>query len=108
MRRLVVVFAFSLAGCSASNEEAATAAVSDLLKDPFSAQFRGIECSDFGCCGEVNAKNLYGAYTGWRTFSASKADDGWSAIIADDSGSLPSNLALIACGKEPVRPQPDR
>ncbi|AZV00286.1 peptidoglycan-binding protein [Paracoccus kondratievae] len=44
-------------------------AVGDGLKDPFSAQYRNFRILPSGrICGEVNAKNTYGAYVGWTTF----------------------------------------
>lgn len=44
------------------------AAVAQQLRDPDSAQFRNIIGSDDAYCGEVNAKNGFGAYTGFRKF----------------------------------------
>ena len=45
------------------------AAFKDQLNDPFSAKFRRLAFSDKGfLCGEVNAKNLQGAYAGWKVF----------------------------------------
>jgi hypothetical protein len=45
------------------------------FKDPVSAQFRGLFVSSDGkmewLCGEVNGKNSYGAYVGFRQFFAS-------------------------------------
>lgn len=40
--------------------------VSSHLKDPSSAQFR----NQIGFCGEVNSKNSFGAYTGFKRFIA--------------------------------------
>lgn len=40
------------------------------LKDPDSAQFR----SQKGFCGEVNSKNSFGGYTGFKRFIASSSD----------------------------------
>lgn len=49
--------------------EAIQKSVANDLKDPFSAQFQNIRQLPSGkICGEVNAKNSYGAYTGWTTF----------------------------------------
>jgi len=42
------------------------------LRDPWSAQFRNLRVLESGLiCGEVNAKNAYGAYTGFEGFTAS-------------------------------------
>lgn len=46
------------------------AAVLDLLKDPGSAQFRKTYVNGQYFCGEVNAKNSYGGYVGFRRFAA--------------------------------------
>jgi len=44
-------------------------AVKEGLKDPFSAQFRDFFTVSSGkVCGQVNAKNSYGAYVGWKLF----------------------------------------
>lgn len=41
------------------------------LKDPLSAQFRGVFVKrDLYVCGEVNAKNSYGGYVGYQRFIA--------------------------------------
>jgi len=39
------------------------------LRDPGSAQFRGLRLKDPNTvCGEVNAKNGFGGYSGWQAF----------------------------------------
>jgi len=47
-------------------------AVKSLLKDPDSAEFRGIEYMRFKSggfiCGEVNSKNSFGGFSGWQHF----------------------------------------
>jgi len=65
------VFAIALAtGCSPSFT--GKEAVLDQLKDPASAEFRNVNVSTFSgsplVCGEVNAKNSHGGYTGFRHF----------------------------------------
>ncbi len=47
--------------------EAKTLAAQD-LKDPSSAQFREVHKTGGAICGEVNAKNSYGAYVGFKHF----------------------------------------
>ncbi|MGK9155447.1 hypothetical protein [Acinetobacter radioresistens] len=47
------------------------------LKDPASAQFR----SQKGFCGEVNAKNSFGGYTGFKRFIAADRN----MIVMEDS-----------------------
>ena len=51
-----------------SEEEAKALVVSD-FNDPDAALFRSMRRKDqWSWCGEVNAKNLYGAYVGYRAF----------------------------------------
>lgn len=49
-----------LVGCSNKVEQV----VKQQLKDPDSAQFKNVKNK----CGEVNAKNTYGGYTGFKRF----------------------------------------
>ncbi|AUC08280.1 hypothetical protein BVG18_08495 [Acinetobacter lwoffii] len=49
--------------------------VENYLKDPDSAKFRNMN----GKCGEVNSKNSFGAYTGYKRFFATQ-----SLVIIDD------------------------
>ena len=50
------------------------ATMKNALKDPFSAQTRNVFVKKFNdgliVCGEVNAKNMMGAYTGYTKFAA--------------------------------------
>lgn len=54
--------------------ESATAAVAERMRDPGSAQFREITfrslngVDDYVVCGEVNARNGFGAYAGFTRF----------------------------------------
>lgn len=51
--------------------DAGKAAVKNELKDPGSAQFRDLFTTrDFFLCGQVNAKNSYAGYVGFRRFVA--------------------------------------
>lgn len=49
-------------------------AVANMLKDPGSAQFRNVRLVPYGqgsvICGEVNGKNSYGGYVGFKAFVA--------------------------------------
>jgi len=38
------------------------------LKDPDSVSFRNVHSNSGGTCGELNAKNSFGAYTGYQKF----------------------------------------
>lgn len=55
-------------------------ALKNFLKDPDSAQIR----NQHGFCGEVNSKNSFGGYTGFKRFIAS------SAIVAIDGENMES------------------
>lgn len=60
-----------LSGCQGwQAERDAQETVGRLLKDPSSAQYQNVTyvSSKEAVCGEVNAKNSYGAYVGFRRF----------------------------------------
>lgn len=61
-------------------------AVADSLKDPESARFRNVKVKPYLeghiVCGEVNGKNSYGAYVGFRPFAASP-----TAAVIQSTGS---------------------
>lgn len=87
---LIVVLAFSIAqGCrptKVDHEQRIPGLISDHseLLDPFSAQFRGLRYEGFKStgweaetwCGEINAKNSFGAYTGWQFFRLERRKSG--------------------------------
>lgn len=50
---------------------AAKKLVADGLRDPASAQFRDVRMNGEAVCGEVNGKNGFGAYAGFRHFVVS-------------------------------------
>lgn len=54
--------------------EIASSVTADGLKDPSSAQFRRVNIKNYNgnriVCGEVNGKNSYGGYVGFRKFMA--------------------------------------
>jgi hypothetical protein len=58
------------------NEKALRAALEDRLKDADSAKFRALKYlasespGSWAMCGEVNAKNSYGGYSGFEPFRA--------------------------------------
>lgn len=62
-------------------------AVRSALKDPASAQFKDIRIADVtgSVCGQVNAKNSYGGYTGFKLFATNNGqtviDDGSSSAL---------------------------
>lgn len=55
--------------------KAAKAAVEAQLRDPGSVQYRNLQVAQHAdgpmLCGELNAKNGYGGYTGYRQFISS-------------------------------------
>lgn len=57
-----------------------TAAVRRMMKDPESAQFRNLEVKRGGLCGEVNARNGFGGYVGFREF----VFDDEGAVVRDN------------------------
>ncbi len=82
MKKLIVLALSTLllAGCKPSEEKATEIAkkeISSVMKDPESVKFRNIKYikdndnDDYingNVCGEYNAKNGYGAYTGYKPF----------------------------------------
>lgn len=69
------------------------------LRDPSSAIFRDEIfriCEGGSCyyCGEVNAKNLFGAYVGFRTFQVMRVANIWALLGVD---SEPSGLLWYYC-----------
>lgn len=80
----ILVLALSAGGVLAQGKYAGfVAAAKDVLtadfKDPDSAKFRSlavyqqIDSRELALCGEVNAKNSYGAYVGFRPFYVTDA-----------------------------------
>ena len=74
------------------------------LADPDSAKFRNLEVKEYTnkedkrrliLCGEINAKNRFGGYAGFRPFSA---DEDMSIIINDQFGHVMIEVWKIQCG----------
>lgn len=88
MKKLVflAVMAAGLVGCGESKK--AQEAVKETLKDPTSAVFQNMK----GACGEVNAKNSYGGYTGFKRFYVNNG----TALTRDPEDSLDFDLGWIA------------
>lgn len=82
---------------SAAQRKALYASVTEEFKDPGSAQFRKVVLVDGAnaktkgegiYCGEVNAKNSYGAYAGFKPFIAAVLGTGAFTInVAHDADS---------------------
>ena len=74
------------------------------LKDPDSAKFQNLRIADFDggkvVCGEINAKNSYGGYVGYKRFVAGTS----AATIYNTSSKYPDindafNAGIVAaCG----------
>lgn len=77
---ILIVAALALAGCGSQAKQA----IADKMRDPDSAQFRDVkQCPSDGEVwqGEVNGKNAFGAYVGFKPFMS----DGVSAGFAGDA-----------------------
>lgn len=79
--------------------------LTDSLKDPDSAKFRNVRMKAFDgmhvVCGEVNAKNSYGGYTGFKKFAAGPKESSIesSEISRHQSFNAASNYGINSiCG----------
>lgn len=73
--------------------------IKDRLKDPSSVQFRNIYINSLktgatSVCGELNAKNSFGGYTGFNAFYQSNTDK--EPIIYSESDSNPDKKKFKA------------
>lgn len=70
-------------------EEAVKAEILAQLKDPNSAEFRNVVVAGNIVCGEVNAKNGFGGYVGFKSFWGSRNEGGetWVSVSEDSGGS---------------------
>lgn len=73
------------------------------LRDPGSAQFRNLYAltrgmGDDSVCGEINAKNAYGAYVGFSMFYVNHKGD---VILTDPNDKIMGNMPKIICNKPP-------
>lgn len=88
---VVAVAVFSMVGCGETepsqelieikNQRVAREFVQANLKDPKSAEFRNQK----SLCGEVNAKNSFGAYTGFKRFIAANEQ----MVVIEGDGKMP-------------------
>lgn len=93
-------FAAALSGCKESPEKAALRDLRLAFNDPDSVQVREVRVvlDEFripGVCGEVNAKNKFGGYTGFRPFMVK----GHDVVIQSDDPDLAlfQTAALRTC-----------
>lgn len=75
--------------------------VSSTLKDPDSARFRGVKAKWGTVCGEVNAKNSYGGYVGYRRFYAIDGSD-----FHMESDNFIEDQWTRFCGPNAKKPEP--
>lgn len=77
----------------------AKSAVKEKLVDPASSQFKNVSNKSFTYCGEVNAKNSMGGYTGFKKFYAyqKRGGDKWHVLIEGQLGEEGNNLIDITC-----------
>lgn len=91
---IAALAALTLVGCEETFEdkqareeaelhEKAKAAAASLLKDPMSAQFRNVT-GNTAVCGEVNGKNSFGAYSGFKPFYYFEMGDPPVDVSTDD------------------------
>lgn len=89
----LAVVAFSLIGCA---EREAKQAVAAEMRDPDAAQFRSIWSSSNGVCGEVNGKNAFGAYVGFRPFIYNRSTKSVSVLDLTSFSQLPDQAVMMA------------
>ena len=94
----LVLFTMSSRG---SKTKYAMASASYELMDPSSAQFRNVKVikGDF-VCGEINAKNSYGAYTGYRWFMVKHPDSDTASVLFEDGILGPARI-IRNCANHP-------
>ena len=63
----VMIAAIGLSACSGDVREAKQL-VKNGMRDPWSTKFRDVRVGQGAVCGEVNGKNGFGAYEGFRQF----------------------------------------
>ncbi|MBC3920014.1 hypothetical protein H8L32_21275 [Undibacterium sp. CY18W] len=86
---LSIFLAFLFCACTPVEQKQAREFVASKLKDPQSTQFRNEVLKIGILCGELNSKNSYGAYVGFKRFIAS----GKQFAFVDGMG--------LVAGKEP-------
>ena len=83
-------------GTEAHKFEAAKQLVAEKLKDPTSPLFTDLQAASDGVCGQVNAKNGFGAYSGKGRFVVR---DGGTVLIegleSDNSGITATNMCEL-------------
>lgn len=100
-RILIAVFVICMGALGAymwhsqlSPEAQARKVVAPLLFDVSSAQFRNLRANGGFLCGEVNGKNRFGAYVGFRPFAAIPEHGPSSVTIAKAGESIAEMTAF--------------
>lgn len=100
MRVLVIMLVLAIAGCAAAEGQVEDA-VRSVLKDPESARFQSVGVAEVNgvrvACGQVNAKNSMGGYTGDRAFML-KGDQLWMATSSEESTAVLITCSLTQAG----------
>ncbi len=94
---LVVIFGgvgWMLYRVGTADERDVRQAAANVLKDPESAEYRNIRRVDRSSmiCGEVNAKNAFGAYTGFKPFVVNGSGAKLNFSVDDPSDPLDHRL----------------
>lgn len=94
---LVALAGLVLAGCGKSDIDRAREAVAEKLNDPGSAQFRNERSVKGGwVCGEVNGKNSFGGYIGFKRYTVTWMPDSSNVVALE--GENETSVDRINCG----------
>lgn len=79
---LLLMGAIALTACGQSKEAKITQQkrefVTQQMRDPGTVQFKAEKLNGQGwLCGQLNSKNAYGAYVGFKRFAVRDYDDAW-------------------------------
>lgn len=83
---LLLCLMVGLGGCSKVEKESKEAVLNS-LKDPDSAQFQNVK----GYCGEVNSKNSYGGYVGFKRYVSIDGE----VLLEGSEDADPQTFAII-------------
>ncbi len=72
------------------------------MSDPAGAQFRNVRGYGTKTCGEVNGKNLFGAYVGFKPFIADPASAVPVSVDSDARSQLAAELCRLASERFPA------